>query len=307
VATPSPLVDSHKSLGSGTPAAYSWIPGASSPSSHPFVFKEAFEELPPLFAGEALLDGAFPLKLDEALGVDEFGRRVPTKKGESGGGEESKLPPAPPATIKVSCLVNGLDAGTEEAPVGKGVFAAGAAGLRLKALSARLAKSRRRKRIMRVKRPTRRTQTASAAPMKVRRFSPAPLETPRAAETQMAVAVVKPFTCWMRRPPDLEESSKPFCDMTPAPMKPTPEATEAAMRDLSPGIPRLMMVKIAAPRETRAIVRSPAGRSEYRRSKPMEAPANVAMSRRVIISNSVIPRLLTALLCIFTAPRRCRG
>jgi len=61
--------------------------------------------------------------------------------------------------------------------------------------SVRLAKSRRRKRNNRVNLPTRNTHTAKAAPINVNRFNPAPLETPNAADTQIAVAVVSPFTC----------------------------------------------------------------------------------------------------------------
>lgn len=50
--------------------------------------------------------------------------------------------------------------------------------------------------------------------------------------------------------------------MTPAPMNPTPEATEAAIRLLSPGSARLNSIKMAAPNDTSAMVLSPAGRSE---------------------------------------------
>jgi hypothetical protein len=144
---------------------------------------------------------------------------VRTRKGESDCGGECRVldPPAPPATSNVCCVLGGAGWGVKEEEPDEGVEEEeeeeGAEGLIFKAFlvfSVKFAKSRRRKRSRRVNLPTRNTHTAKAAPIKVSKFNPAPLETPNAALTQIAVAVVKPFTCCIRRPPDLLESSKPF-------------------------------------------------------------------------------------------------
>mmetsp|Transcript_17541 Transcript_17541/g.38344 ORF Transcript_17541/g.38344 Transcript_17541/m.38344 type:complete len:595 (-) Transcript_17541:193-1977(-) len=132
---------------------------------------------------------------------------------------------------------------------------------------------------------------AAAAPTTKR---PTPQATPTAALTHIAAAVVSPLTedCLSYTPAALR-----LLVMTPAPMKPTPEATLLAIRlgsnlapdtllatDRKPYI--LQTVNAAAPRETRAIVRTPAGLSELDRSRPTAAPPKDAAKRRILTSIS---------------------
>ncbi len=100
---------------------------------------------------------------------------------------------------------------------------------------------------------------------------PAPTAIPMDAETQMIAAVVAPLT--RRRP----------CRMTPAPRKPIPVTICAATRPESPVVlvkANESIVKTAAPRQTRAIVRMPAGFSRRCRSPPMSMPHAMAAKAR---------------------------
>jgi hypothetical protein len=90
---------------------------------------------------------------------------------------------------------------------------------------------------------------------------PAPARTPIAAEHQSVAAVLSPRTL------------KPSRKISPAPRKPIPETTWAATRVglASPGVSAAKMTKVAAPRDTRVLVRRPARRLRHCRSKPMTA------------------------------------
>jgi len=127
---------------------------------------------------------------------------------------------------------------------------------------------------------------AAAVPLTT--YKPTPLATPTAAATQIAAAVVKPLTLLCRSYTPLLLR---LLVITPAPIKPTPDATLEAMREgssLAQGEEEVMerkpnmehIVKAQAPRETRAMVRMPAGWSEVERSSPTSAPPNAAKRRR---------------------------
>jgi len=127
---------------------------------------------------------------------------------------------------------------------------------------------------------------AAAVPLTT--YKPTPLATPTAAATQIAAAVVKPLTLLCRSYTPLLLR---LLVITPAPIKPTPDATLEAMREgssLAQGEEEAMArkpnmehrVKAQAPRETRAMVRMPAGWSEVERSSPTSAPPNAAKRRR---------------------------
>src|SRR6266446_8345382 len=115
---------------------------------------------------------------------------------------------------------------------------------------------------------------------------PRPARLPTAAEHQSVVAVFRPRT------------DSPSRRMTPAPMKPIPEATWAAMRVglFSPFIKALMSTKPADPTATRALVRRPAGRRCHCRSTPMMTPSTNAVAMRVPSSMGVMPPPIQAAL-----------
>mmetsp|Transcript_36357 Transcript_36357/g.109102 ORF Transcript_36357/g.109102 Transcript_36357/m.109102 type:complete len:369 (+) Transcript_36357:824-1930(+) len=113
-----------------------------------------------------------------------------------------------------------------------------------------------------------------------------------AALVHMAAAVVRPPTVDCR---SYTPAAFRLLVMTPAPMKPTPDATLLAMRlgsylvvgplgptsaptDMKPYM--LHRVKAAAPKDTSAMVRTPAGRSELLRSSPTAAPPSAAKNSR---------------------------
>mmetsp|Transcript_30366 Transcript_30366/g.88782 ORF Transcript_30366/g.88782 Transcript_30366/m.88782 type:complete len:319 (-) Transcript_30366:487-1443(-) len=137
-------------------------------------------------------------------------------------------------------------------------------------------------------RPKRKIAIVLAAADAPTRYRPTPQATPTAALTQMAAAVVNPFTedCRSYTPLDCR-----LFVMTPAPMKPTPLTILLAIRLRSTLAPATsdaterkpyieQMVKAAAPKLTRAIVRTPAGLSDEERSRPTAAPPSEATTSR---------------------------
>ena len=83
--------------------------------------------------------------------------------------------------------------------------------------------------------------------------------------------------------------------MVPAPMKPIPDTTCAAIRDTSkrmlgsfntPSKPKAeTIMNKAEPKATKKWVRRPAAFSRYSRSKPMKPPKSAATKMRIINSN----------------------
>mmetsp|Transcript_38210 Transcript_38210/g.92929 ORF Transcript_38210/g.92929 Transcript_38210/m.92929 type:complete len:238 (+) Transcript_38210:1325-2038(+) len=113
------------------------------------------------------------------------------------------------------------------------------------------------------------------------RDKPTPHATPTAALSQMVAAVVRPWTIFSLFLADVV--------MTPAPTKPTPEMTFAAIRDGSYRHPTSMndanpydehTVNAAAPMLTSAMVRTPALCFANDRSFPNAAPNNAAYNNR---------------------------
>ena len=93
-----------------------------------------------------------------------------------------------------------------------------------------------------------------------------PVAMPMAATTQMVAALVRP------------ETEPRMCRMVPAPMKPTPVMTLAAMRSglAWPPMSSERCVNRAAPTQIRMLVRSPAGLPFISRSMPMAPPSTAA-------------------------------
>ena len=137
-------------------------------------------------------------------------------------------------------------------------------------------------------RPKRKIAIVLAAAEAPTTYIPTPQATPTAALTHIAAAVVNPFTeeCRSYTPLDCR-----LFVMTPAPMKPTPLTMLLAIRlgstlapttsDVTGRKPYIeQMVNTAAPKLTRAIVRTPAGRSDEERSRPTAAPPSEATTSR---------------------------
>src|SRR5215469_2840089 len=134
-----------------------------------------------------------------------------------------------------------------------------------------------------------RTTRAIAVPTTPRAISPAPKQSPMTVTNQTVAAVVTPITpSGPRR-------------MAPAPMKPTPVRMPSGRRirssmtkesEARPRVPssRLtMIIASEAARQTRIVVRIPAGRPCSSRSMPIKAPAISVSARRRAISGQ--PRL----------------
>ena len=117
-----------------------------------------------------------------------------------------------------------------------------------------------------------------AAPIAASMACPKPDKTPMAAEHQSVAAVFKPRTF------------KPSRMMTPAPKKPMPDTTCAAMRIDSIG--KFDSVAIvtnnAAPDATNALVRKPAMRWRNWRSVPINAPKKSANKMREVNSYQIM-------------------
>ena len=116
------------------------------------------------------------------------------------------------------------------------------------------------------------------------RCMPAPAVIPMAAVTQRPAAVVSPLTACLWKM------------MVPAPMKPIPDTTCAAMRDTSRRWLSLMstpskpwaesIMNSAAPSATRKCVRKPASLARYSRSSPMAPPRRAAMI--ILMKKSIV-------------------
>src|ERR1700733_2479228 len=114
------------------------------------------------------------------------------------------------------------------------------------------------------------------------RYRPPPTARPIAATVQMLAAVVRPFTI------------SPRARMAPAPRKPIPETTCAAIRDGSSTIcsyvrmlenPYCETIMIRQdPTHTSICVRMPAAHSSRSRSNPIMLPSTAAPIRRISIS-----------------------
>ena len=143
-------------------------------------------------------------------------------------------------------------------------------------------------------RPKRKIAIVLAAADAPTTYMPTPQATPTAALTHIAAAVVNPFTeeCRSYTPLDCR-----LFVMTPAPMKPTPLTILLAIRlgstlapttsDATERKPYIeQIVNAVAPKLTRAIVRTPAGRSDEERSRPTAAPPSEATTSRRQISIS---------------------
>src|SRR2546422_3399831 len=110
--------------------------------------------------------------------------------------------------------------------------------------------------------------------------NPEPASTPTAAAHQRVAAVVSPRTL------------KPSLKITPAPRKPIPDTTCAAMRValLSPAVIPESATKAADPVATSACVRMPAMRWCHWRSTPTARPQSRATRMRSVKSASVMGR-----------------
>mmetsp|Transcript_6534 Transcript_6534/g.16443 ORF Transcript_6534/g.16443 Transcript_6534/m.16443 type:complete len:221 (+) Transcript_6534:136-798(+) len=140
----------------------------------------------------------------------------------------------------------------------------------------------------------RRNTTPDAVAKKEGMYSPPPQRRPTAAESHTEVAVVNPWISGVVTPPSLLFAG-PF-QMDAAPRNPTPEGIAALTRDEShPIVPSTKaniesMENTHEPRHTIAIVRTPAGRSARRRSKPMIDPIAMDMTMRQHMSASHLLR-----------------
>ncbi|SST13005.1 Uncharacterised protein [Acinetobacter baumannii] len=120
--------------------------------------------------------------------------------------------------------------------------------------------------------------TISAVVMQAARMKPLPASTPIAPVLQMLAAVLRPRTL------------RPSRMITPAPRKPMPLTTWAAIRvtltSLSSNSGRIE--KLAAPSATIAWVAMPEERCRHCRSRPTSAPRPRAVTRPMAISGVML-------------------
>jgi hypothetical protein len=114
------------------------------------------------------------------------------------------------------------------------------------------------------------TTSAPAVTAAAITYWPTPSAMPGAAASQMVEAVVRPMTL----PPSRR--------IAPAPRNPMPVTMLAAMRVGLSSLPSRTdrIVKSAAPRQMKMMVRNPAALSRYSRSAPMSPPATTASASR---------------------------
>ena len=130
-------------------------------------------------------------------------------------------------------------------------------------------------------------------PSNASRIRSAPAQAPTAAEAHNVAAVLRPRTLPSSRM------------ITPAPKKPIPETTYATTRTAPSAPPsRLAMsTKIAAPTATSTLVRNPAVRWRYWRSKPIKPPRIKAALRLTSVSTSEV-RLILLSACMISSLTR---
>src|SRR5450830_22527 len=116
--------------------------------------------------------------------------------------------------------------------------------------------------------------STNSVPSSASRIRSAPAQAPTAAEAQRVAAVLSPRTLPSSRM------------ITPAPRKPMPDTTYATTRTAPSEPPRRLAIstKIAAPTATRTLVRRPAVRWRYWRSKPIRPPRIKAALRLTKVS-----------------------